>query len=357
MITYSFEPKNYWNNLLELKAKYLKSNIDINNHLFLIEDNWNDYWKYHTSFNVVINKDDNFLFIGKIKIMKYDVPSNRMYTFTYLEQDSLTEKILNVGSNLLKKNNYISLTSKTFRDSLNIVFSDFPIDDSTEKIKRLLNELQDVFYNSNFANKVSLNSNKAYEISLLRNRDEYGSVYLNRFDLINIKDKYLNVIEELETKVNNIISNDDVQKNELSIKSLILTAIIQIENYLKDIIKIKPNLEVKDYISESKLLSENYFKILNDYMNVEKFCWDDLNDLFNKLFHIYPKGTNNMGDLFHLRNKLAHTINDINVNIIANDVSLETKKKSYSINGYIFKNLKEFIERISSNMIKQSYTL
>lgn len=85
LITYSFEPNDYWNNLSELKHKYSNSNIDTNGHLFLIEDNWNDYWKYHTSFNAIINKDDNFLFLGKIKIMKCDVPDDEMYTFTYLK--------------------------------------------------------------------------------------------------------------------------------------------------------------------------------------------------------------------------------------------------------------------------------
>lgn len=165
-----------------------------------------------------------------------------------------------MGSDVLKENSYISLTSKLFRNSLNIAFSDFPVyDDASENTKYLLNELQDVFYNSNFANKTSLNSNKVYEISLLRDKEEYNSVYLNRFDLIGIRDKYLDIVKELENKINNIISSDDILKNKLLIKSLVLTAFIQIENYLKDIVKIKPNLEVKDYISETQLLSENYF--------------------------------------------------------------------------------------------------
>lgn len=356
LVTYSFEPKNYWNKLSELKSKYLKSNINVNNHLFLIEDNWNDYWKYYTSFNAVINKDNNFLFLGKIKIMKYDASSDEMHTFSYLKQDGLTEKVLGING-LLKKNKYISLTSRSFRSNLNNTFSDFKVDEYADETKCLLNELQDVFYNSDFANNASLDSNRAYKDSLLRDKEEYSMSYLNRFDLIDIKTKYLNIIKELEAKIDDIISNDSIQKNELLIKSLILTAFIQIENYIKDIIRIKPNLEVKDYISETQLLAENYFKTLNDNLNIENLSWKKLSKLFYKLFHISPSGTNKMGELFELRNKLAHTINDVNVITDINDISLKIKEKSYSINGYIFKNLKEFVERISSDMIKQSYTL
>lgn len=61
-----------------------------------------------------------------------------------------------------------------------------------------------------------------------------------------------------------------------------------------------------------------------------------------------------MGEFFNLRNKLAHTINDVNIKV--DDISLETEGKNYLISD-IFNHLNNFITSISSEMIKKSYTL
>ena len=302
-ITYSFENNTYFWNLGKLKSKYLKKDLGKTGHFFLIADNWDDF-NYKTKFDVYFyeKETEHISSFGDMKIMKLAVSyKDKKWTSEYLKEDGIFGKVIKISDDALKNNNYISITSETFRNKIRANDKEISKDLSSE----ILQNFQDVIYDSNYSKNKKLNKSDIYKNSLLRDNENYSLIYLNRFEVLKIRDEYLERIKKLKDEFNSLVNNYD----DLVVKSLILTALIQIENYLKDLINLRTELDLRHDIIKTNGLIQVSLSFVQNYIERKKNDWNDLKDIFKKLYKIGIEGIDGIKELHPLRNKLAHNLN------------------------------------------------
>lgn len=364
-ITYSFEPNYYFRNTRELIAKYPIPLAD-HLHLFFIQDNWNDIGIY-TRFNIIrFDEQGHDEWLGDIKIMKVARIVSKYNVNSDLYNDGLMEKpLFFLDKSVL--NDYISVSSTLFRKHLYDYFNDNK-DFYFNAYDLILDNLHDIMYDSKYVhdkNFEKLNNNYVYEHSLLRGFEpEFDSsmYYLNRFKILDIKRRYIININSISKKIDEELSNIN-NDNVLIINALILTVLIQIENYLKDLVDLNP----KNNMSEQFLMEKSHtaYKLIHqsnqfidEYINDNGSNWNKLTDMFYQLFGFSATGINSIGKLHKLRNNLAHKINEAKIDKASKKIIIAKKDKeeTYSIED-IVKSIENFVEQIADKIMEHEYTL
>lgn len=333
------------------------SDNDKDVHIIFKYDKWDDY-SYQSTFDVMGWSNHKLVYLSNyFKFMKVEKKASYSNIVEEMKKDDILNREFTFDDSILRNNNYISISNYNFKENLSLFCSfaymnnksRFDMDDLKDDLKNKINvfikSIQDIAYNALLTSK-QLDGNEIFKKSLLRDFRMYNLHKVNRLDILWYKQRYLKQLSDIRAKIN---KHDDI----VSRVSLLFLALSQLEMYLKDIIQLKINV-IKTNINDESDNNKFVNDLIDNYMKNMNNRWNTLTQLFNQLYKINPNDFigNQSISMHQLRNKLAHSNNEI----LINDDELECDNKSISINKLMI-DIKEFFEKIYDKLVDSEFVI